>query len=604
MSPDGKKIIYLQNVENKTALVTLDFETGKMNTVYVSDNIKFKFRLLEWANNDKILFSIAAPYYRYGVPTMETRLMARKADCSEKARELVNPRSRYNGSVDHVSQFQDNIINLLPDDPQNILIGVDLEEPNLDTVYKLNIDTLFKTVQQHYKKDVRSWITDQQGRVRVGEAFNNESATTSSLIYNLENKEWKEVWKKEVFSGSLVSPLGFGKDPDILYVRADYNGRNAIFRVDVSKPDLPMELVAKDDKYDIDGSLIYSSKTRDVVGVYHSEADGGRIYWDDSFKKLQAAIDKALPDTTNYLIDSSQDELLYIIFSTSDTMPGEYFLLDNSKNSLNLIATTYPQLDGRLQGNKKTTYSARDGKTIEAYLTLPAGYTAGTPYPCVIFPHGGPMARDYGEFDYWAEYFASKGIIVLQPNFRGSSGYGREFEMEAIQNYGLTMQDDLTDAANWLIEQKLADPERIAIAGGSYGGYAALMGAVKTPDLFRCAISFAGVSDLLELRNSKRRYIGYSVVRKQLGTDRKQLEAVSPIMYVDRIKVPILLGHGDEDRTVPVEQSREMAKALKKYKKKHVYIELEHGDHSLSFQKNRHEFFSAMDKFLNKYLLK
>ena len=459
-------------------------------------------------------------------------------------------------------------------------------------------------MQQHYKKDVRSWIADQQGRVRVGEAFNNESGSISTLIYNLENKSWKVVWKNEVFSGSPVSPLGFGKDPDILYVRADHNGRNAIFRVDVSKTDLPMELVAQNDNYDIDGSLIYSSKTRDVVGVYHSEAEGGRIYWDESYKKLQAFIDKALPDTTNYLIDSSQDELRYIIFSTSDTMPGKYYLLDTNKSSLGLVATTYPQLDGRLQGSKKITYTARDGKTIEAYLTLPAGHIAGTPCPCVIFPHGGPMARDYGDFDYWAEYFASKGIIVLQPNFRGSSGYGREFEMEAVQNFGLTMQDDLTDAANWLIEKKLADPDRLAIAGGSYGGYAALMGAVKTPDLFRCAISFAGVSDLLELRNSKQSYIGYSVVRKQLGTDSKQLEAVSPIKFIDRIKIPILLGHGDEDRTVPVEQSREMAKALKKYKKKHVYIELKHGDHSLGYQENRHEFFRAMDKFLDKYLLK
>ena len=213
------------------------------------------------------------------------------------------------------------------------------------------------------------------------------------------------------------------------------------------------------------------------------------------------------------------------------------------------------------------------------------------------------MTRDYGGFNYWAEFFASKGIAVLQPNFRGSSGYGREFAEEAVQKFGLTMQDDLTDAAKWLIEKKIADPERIAIAGASYGGYAALMGAVKTPDLFRCAISFAGIGDLSALLKSSQGYMNYGVARKQLGTDKKQLKAVSPIYHVEKIKIPILLGHGNEDRTVPVNQSRDMAEKLKKEKKVYTYVELDKGDHSLSLQKNRHRFFMAMDRFLDKYLL-
>jgi dipeptidyl aminopeptidase/acylaminoacyl peptidase len=607
LSPDGKKIIFMQNVQDQTVLVCMDLDSGKKNYISTAGIENLQIRYAEWANNEMVLYSVIFPYNRYGFPTMETRLFVYKADGSEEYYQLLRPegdRPKKSRRPDHYSQFQDNIISLLPDDPEHILMGIDLEEPNIDTVYKINIYTKDRYIVQHFKKNVRDWRTDQQDRVRIGNMFDPATTTTSTLLYDLEKKEWKEIWAAKPFSDiPLTEPMGFGLDPDILYVRADHNGRNAVFRVDVSRDDLPMELVAKDDIYDIDGSLIYSRKTRDVIGVYHSESKDSGIYWNEEYKRFQMAVNKALPDTTNYLIDFSRDERRYIVYSTSDTVPGKYLLGDRDRKSLDVIAHTYPQLEGKLQGSKKVTYTARDGQKIEAYITLPAGYKEGTPCPAVIFPHGGPMARNYGGFDYWAEFFASKGIAVLQPNFRGSSGYGREFAVEAVQRFGMTMQDDLTDAAKWLIEEKIAVPERIAIAGASYGGYAALMGAIKTPDLFRCAISFAGIGDLDALLKSSQGYLNYGIARKQIGTDKKQLKAVSPIYHIEEIKIPILIGHGNEDRTVPVDQSRDMAKELKKENKVYTYIELEKGDHSLSLQKNRHEFFEAMDGFLDKYLL-
>jgi dipeptidyl aminopeptidase/acylaminoacyl peptidase len=605
ISPDGKRVIYMNNVKDQTVIVSYELDTGEKKLLSVVDNVKYKYRFADWANNDMILFSTSIPYHRYGVPTTETRLFAGRADGSEKCYLLVKPigkRAKKEG--EHFSQIQDNIISFLPDDPEHILMGIDFEKPNLDTVYKVNINTGIKTVFQHYRKNVRDWMTDQQDRVRVGTVFNPATTTISILIYDLEKKKWKKVWQtKPLIKDPVIEPMGFGLDPNILYVRADHNGRKAIFKVDVSRDDLPMELAASDDNYDINGRLIYSHKTRDVIGVYHGEAEDSRIYWNEKYKKFQNAINKALPDTTNYLVDFSKDESRYILFCTSDTMPGQYYIGDRRKNTLSIIANTYPQLEKKLQGNKKVTYNARDSQEIEGYITVPAGFKKSTPCPAVIFPHGGPMARDYGGFDYWAEFFASKGIVVFQPNFRGSSGYGREFENTAVQGYGLAMQDDLTDAAKWLVDQKIADPERIAIAGGSYGGYAALMGAVKTPDLFRCAISFAGIGDLHALLKSQQGYLNYGVVLQQFGSNKKQLKAVSPVNHVEKIKIPILLGHGDEDRTVPVEQSRDMAKELEKEDKVYTYIELEGGSHNLDLQKNRHKFFEAMDKFLDKYLL-
>lgn len=602
ISADGKKIIYLKNMGNYFIILRKDLETGKINRIKM-DNIKSTIRFIEWANNDYVLISVFFPISHRFIPSTKIGLFVAKADGSEEARMLVRPDLRKRPKSKYYSQLWDNIISLLPDDPQHILAGIDFEKPGFPSAYKVNLNTGDKIEVQHWKKNVGRWIADQQDRIKIGRTFYEETGCTSTLIYNPAENIWSEVWKAKPVSEPYIIPMGFGKDPDILYVRADHNGRNAIFKVDVSKTDLPMELIAMDEKYDINGSLIYSPKTREVIGVRHKEADGGKIYWDETFKKYQAAVDKALPDTFNYLIDHSRDEKHYIVFATSDTKPGAYYLGNRDRDTLEILAYTHPQLEGKLRGSKKVQYTARDGKIIEAYLTLPINYTPGTPGPAVIFPHGGPMSRDYGAFDYWAEFFASKGIIVLQPNFRGSSGYGWEFRQEATQNFGLAMQDDLTDAAKWLIERKLADTEALAIVGGSYGGYAALMGAVKTPDLFKCAISFAGISDLLEFRNSQVTQPVYRIVFEWLGTNNRQLKAVSPIRFVDKIKIPILLAHGDEDRVVSVEQSRKMSKVLRKKNKVHTYIELENGDHNLSLQRNRHKFFSTMDEFLDKYLL-
>jgi dipeptidyl aminopeptidase/acylaminoacyl peptidase len=599
ISPDGTKVAYFYNMGNTTLLCNTDFSTGKMLPLIKADNKKFRFRWFSWANNNTIVFSAIFPSRRGAYETMESRLFTAKADNSEETKLLTSPKT----TEEHLSQFQDNVISMLPDDPDHILVAIDAEKPLYPSVYKVNINTTQRERVKRTRSKVGQWMTDQQDRVRLGITFDRRSTKRTLIIYNLKRNKWKKAWKFDIVSDPPIEPLGFGLDPNILYVRTDHNGRNAIFKVDVTNPDLPMDLVVKDDDYDINGALIRSPKTRDAVGVRHGEADTGSIYWNEDFKKFQIAVDKALPDTQNHLIDFSKDLRRYIVFSTSSTRPGTYYLGDRDRNSLDIIDHTYPQLEGRLQGSKKIEYKTRDGITIEGYLTLPGNYDPEKRYPAVVFPHGGPMARDRGDFDPWVEFFASKGLVVLQPNFRGSSGYGWKFMMKGLKNFGLAMQDDLTDAANWLIRNNYADPKRIAIVGGSYGGYAALMGAVKTPDLFRCAISFAGISDLIVLKEYSKMYANYKFVFEMLGEDKDQLKATSPRRNVDRIKIPILLAHGDADRVVPVEQSKIMAEELEKNNKIFTYIELEKGNHNISNQENRHRFFKAMDEFLDKYLL-
>jgi dipeptidyl aminopeptidase/acylaminoacyl peptidase len=228
------------------------------------------------------------------------------------------------------------------------------------------------------------------------------------------------------------------------------------------------------------------------------------------------------------------------------------------------------------------------------------------PLPLVLLPHGGPHSRDHADFDVETEFLANRGYAVLQVNFRGSAGFGHDFMVAGLQRWGLEMQDDLTDAVQWAVAQGVADPARICIVGGSYGGYAALMGLVKTPQLYRCAASFAGVADLIDLIQHYGDYIGgHAAMQAQLGSawsDRDRLRATSPALNADRIQAPVLLVHGTADRSVPVDQSRDMASALKRLGKPHRYIEQPGGDHHLSRYSHRLEYFKALEAFLAEHL--
>ena len=222
--------------------------------------------------------------------------------------------------------------------------------------------------------------------------------------------------------------------------------------------------------------------------------------------------------------------------------------------------------------------------------------------PAIIHPHAGQIGDTAGAFNYFVQYLNSRGYAVRSPTTRGIAGFGINFLEDELGGYGQEMQDDLEDSARWLVKMGIADEERICIVGGYYGGYAALMGVVKTPEFYRCAISFAGVSDLVEFRNFKRKFVGGKILRQQIGTDNAELRATSPAYHAERIKAPVLLAHGDRDRTVPITQSNEMAKELRRAKKEVVYLKLEDGSHFLNKQENRTALFEAIEAFLAKHL--
>lgn len=601
ISPDGTKLAFIRNVQ-KTGMAVLtsySLVDGEMLPLAHSDNEKILIRWFEWANNETILLGARYAGKRYRTDTIETRLMAVDVKkVREEPRLLIRPRSSTMNRK-NISQFQDRVLDVLPDDRDHILVQLDLDKFAMPSVYKLNIYTRKKSRIEKGKRHIRSWKTDRQNNLRLGSVVDYKTGERSTLIRKVDDKKWHTYFEYNGLNEPAILPVGFALNSNILYFKKYKDDMLALYKINLDTNE--EQLVFHDPKYDVDGRLIYSSKSNDVIGIHHRNSSTGRIYWDESWADFQMSLDDALPETNNYLIDLSKDETKYVLYTENDTTPGTFYIGDRSKNTLKYLFEQYPELIPEvLTEHERIVYNARDGIEIEGYLTLPNN--AGGPVATIIHPHGGPRSRDSDGFDYWTSFFANRGYAVFRPNFRGSAGYGYDFAQRQVKRWGLEMQDDLEDAVNYLTQRGITDKNRVCIVGASYGGYAAMMGIVKTPKLYKCAVSFAGVSNLRMLVKDSRQYLNREFIENQLGDDLDDLKARSPYYGLDNINVPLLLLHGEKDRIVDVKHSRMMADEMEDQDKMVEYIELENGTHYLSIQRNRHKAFEAMDRFLKLHL--
>ncbi|WP_190303110.1 alpha/beta hydrolase family protein [Methylomonas rhizoryzae] len=606
LSPSGDYTAFIQNTEGHSALVTQD-RSGRNSCVVLStDNDKYHIRGFTWVNDRRLLVSVWYPDHAADLKFIQTRMFAVNLDGSELKSDLVEINIPSFAGRFHIPQFQDTYA-LIPKDDRHILLALDQRQPGAPDMYRLDVYSGERKTVAGNPGFVRRWLADLQGRVRIGIGI--VGSKTMRVVHRTNDEsDWQTLFEFDALSGDAIAPLGFDENPEALYVTKQHQGKAAVFKMRVSAPQSAMELVYADSKYDVNGILVYSAAGYQVLGIRYTADTEKTVYWHPHAGHLQTAIDTALPDRENTIISSAGSQ--HILVSSSAAQAPGYYWLDSGNNRMGKLIDAYPLLSGQtLAQSQSVHFKTRDGLELEGYLTRPTRINAVS--PAIVFPHGGPWSRDSHGFDIWTQFFANRGWTVLQLNFRGSAGYGREFESAGFRRWGLAMQDDISDGVHWLLEQGLATPGRICIVGASYGGYAALMGAIKTSELYQCAISFAPVTDLRHLIEewSDMRWQDHRLRSEQaehaLGrwwSDRTRLKETSPLEQASRMRTPLLLAHGADDWTVHVGHSRDMVDALESAGFKDlVYLELSQGDHYLSREADRTRFFSEMDKFLHRF---
>lgn len=448
---------------------------------------------------------------------------------------------------------------------------------------------------------LHDWATDATGQIRVvrtlDTAFWSDHSTITTWYRSAPRAKWQQVDERSIAADAFI-PVFVPNRPDRIVVQA-YNGgdRLAVWDYDVVRHAF-VDLLAGHDSEDVvspDFDDEDAGDLRDVVTDGLKRHD----YWFDShYGHIQASLDASLPDHVNVLMGGSPAHIL--VYSYSDVDPGRWYALDAASMKMMRIAQRHPEIDpARMQPMQTLHYPSFDGTSIPAYLTLPG--KPAKPAPLIVLIHGGPHARDRWEFDSEVQILAAHGYAVFQPQFRGSTGFGKHFEEAGFGQWGLAMQDDITAGVHYLIDQKIADPQRICIVGTSYGGYAALSGLEKTPDLYKCGVSVSGPTDLERMgadrSDTSRSAVGRELIRLHIGDSasaRDKLESVSPVKHADRVAAPVLLVYGKLDQRVPLSHGNHMHDALQDAHKDVQWIEFPHEGHGVALPEDRVVYYDAV----------
>ncbi|WP_239987576.1 alpha/beta hydrolase family protein [Sphingosinithalassobacter portus] len=546
---------------------------------------------IDWVNEDWLVAGIGgeAAFGRYGVSYI-TRAVGLKADGTKSVPLLTRSRQ--------VGRYADNVIWIAHDGTPRVRLAMQraqyLHEPGFwPEVLEFNVSTGRSRLIVSGREGIFDWITDGDGNVRVG--VGNFDGQYRILYRGSDSDGWRELADQEVaYRESVAKPDLFLDDGTVLSLTAGPDGIRRLYRYDLETMSLG-EPLYQSEGHDI-GSYRTNAAQNKLIGVSYLD-QGSTIQWlDSSLAEIQREVRERINGGDASIISYSDDYGRAIIKVGSNDSPGAYFLYDRASGGMNLIAYGNPKIQlARLNPVSTVHYAARDGLPIEAVLTLPKGKSENL--PLVVMPHGGPDARDYEHYDWWAQFVASRGYAVIQPNYRGSSGYGRAFSVAGDGEWGRKMQDDLDDAVAYLAEQGIADPGRVCIVGGSYGGYAALRGAQRNPEIYRCAVSFAGVSDMNAMLAHDKRFLSNQFT-DWLSNQAPDLSDISPINFASDFRVPVLLVHGKKDLRLPESQSSRMAEKLRAANKDVIYIEQPEGDHHFTREADRVEFLEALEKFL------
>jgi len=504
-----------------------------------------------------------------------------------------------------LTPFEETTVSVIDDLPANdeeIIIAMNERNKEFFDPYLLNVSNGALKILAENPGNITDWFTDHNGQIRAATTTDGVSKT---LLYRQNHTDSFRPILTNSFKETLA-PLFFTFDNKNIYAISNL-GRDKTAAV-IIDPETGKELetIYEHPRYDTE-SLSYSPKRKVLTQVNITTWKPGEVILDPKWATIKATLIPHFIEQEIYLTSYDREEKRFIVRNYSDRSLGSYFLYDIGTDRLTHLADRHPWIKAEeMCRMKPIRYTARDGVEIEGYLTLPLS-SPSKHIPVVINPHGGPWARDVWGFNPEVQFLANRGYAVLQMNFRGSTGYGRHHWELSFKQWGLRMQDDITDGLEWLIGQGIADPKKVAIYGGSYGGYATLAGMTFTPHLYACGVDYVGVSNLFTFMKTIPPYwkpyleMMYEMVGNP-DTDRERLEATSPVYHVDRIQAPLFIAQGAKDPRVNKAESDQIVDALKARGIEVPYMVKENEGHGFSNEENRFAFYIAMEAFLARHL--
>jgi len=587
ISPNGTYLSYMAPYEDRMNVFVQELDGD--SAVRVTSETARDVAGYMWANDNRILFL---------------------KDTGGDENYSLHAVNRDGADMKALTQFdgvRTRLIDELRDIEDEVIVGLNQRDARVFDPYRLNIVTGELTMLAENPGNIQGWVTDHDGKLRV--AVGIEDGVNSTLLYRDTEEDAFEVVLKTNFKNTL-SPYFFTFDNEKLYAVSNLERDKEVPVIFNPKTGEVEEVLYENDEYDVSG-LSYSRKRKVLTTASYTSWKRERHFFDEETEKLFNRLEQELGDYEIGIVGTDHEEEKVMIRTYSDRSMGAYYFYDSTTDELKKISDVSPWLDENIMAKTlPIKYQSRDGLTIHGYLTLPKGYTMenAKDLPVVVNPHGGPWARDSWGFNPEIQFLANRGFAVLQMNFRGSVGYGKKFWESSFKQWGLSMQDDITDGVYWLIEKGIADPDRIAIYGGSYGGYATLAGMTFTPDLYAAGVDYVGVSNLFTFLNTIPPYWEplLDMMYEMVGHPEKdsvQLRQTSPVFHADKIQAPLFIAQGANDPRVNKDESDQMVEALKERGIEVQYMVKDNEGHGFRNEENRFDFYGAMEKFLEEHLL-
>ena len=606
LSPDGTKIAFLAPKGDTYGLAILDLATHNVTMPFhpEGDSLETVF----WKGNEHLLFTAIIDGVE-GQPLLGVTNVAGTRVFS------LMPAAK---NTEDLSILSGGLEDSFKADPGHVICqGYTLNsDPNDHGSGGSDEPIMMKVDIIHGERTLVTNATDPEPSVNLDDfkfdhagqsrtAYRYKGDTVEVLYRDKSGDVWQSIHKDSSDAGTW-EVLGFTGDNSGVYIRDRQGNDRGSLRVYDPQTGTLGPVLFTPDEGEIEG-LRFSPDTKRLIGLTYNSDKRHYVWFEPKYASLQTKMENTFPGMSVYFSSICDDESKILVRTYSDRDPGAYFLMDLAKGSLGIVTTAGAKIDPRIMAvQQPVSFTSRDGLKVHGYLSLPVDFKKGTPVPLIIHPHGGPFGiRDDWGFDPEVQFMANRGYGVLQVNYRGSGGYGLSFQRAGYREWGAKMQNDLTDAVKWAIEQGYADPKRVGIVGASYGGYATLAGLAFTPELYKCGVNYVGVADIKELIRIKYGVGGDAInsfYKLQIGSDPKLLFERSPVNFVQNIRVPLLNAYGENDKRVEIFQWKELKAELDKYHKDYDYMVAPGEGHGFRHPKDAVAFYTKVEAFLAKNL--